>query len=68
MHELLKFVEDKSSVLTKLSEHCVYDLFCGFTPREGEPMLILEAQLLRRFQIVPIDLVVDFLAANEWTN
>jgi len=65
IQELLTFVEDKSHELTKLSEDCLFDLFCGFEPSEGESMLFLEAPLLRRCQLLPIDLVVDFLGARE---
>jgi hypothetical protein len=65
IRELLTFIEGKSIALTKLSADCLFDVFCAFAPSEGERMLIIEADLLHKFQVMPIDFVVDFLGEAE---
>jgi hypothetical protein len=62
--ELLEFVESKASELTALSSQCLYDVFCGFSPEEGQHSVILKADLLRRLEVVPVDLVIDILVDN----
>jgi len=60
IRELLTFIEGKSTALTRLSPDCLFDVFCAFAPSEGERMLAIDADLLHKVQVVPIDFVVDF--------
>ena len=62
--ELLRFVESRASELMELSSQCLYDLFCGVSPTEGQQSVVLDADLLRRLEVVPIDFIVDIVAEN----
>ncbi len=65
LSDLADFVNRNNDALQRLSGECDFDIFCAFEPCEGERMLILTSPLLRKFGVVPIDLVVNFFPANE---
>jgi hypothetical protein len=57
--QLLEFIEQKLPVLKELGKNCEMDLFCGYSSGNGQGSFVLEAELLKRITVLPIDIVFD---------
>lgn len=62
---IVRFIESRSEEIKALSRECLYDIFCEFSSPAESSTLVLEADLIRRLQIVPIDLVIDVIIADS---
>jgi hypothetical protein len=56
---MVEFIERKSAALEMLGQDCEIDLFCGYSSENGQVGLVLEADLLKRLTVFPIDVVLD---------
>ena len=56
---LLDHVERNLSGFKQLSSDCSVEIRCAFSSANGQGGLVLDADLLRRLTMLPIDLVID---------
>lgn len=59
--EIVGFIESRSAKMQELSRECVFDVFCELSSNVEMPTLLLKAEILRRLELVPVDLVIDVI-------
>lgn len=56
---LVDFIEKKLAAFEALAANCEIDIFCGYSASNGQGGFVLEANLLKRLTVIPIDIVID---------
>jgi len=62
--QLVQFIEQKLPILEALMKDCNIDLFCGYSSGSSQGGIMLEANLMKRLAIIPIDLMIDIYASE----
>ena len=62
---LIEFLEAKQDKLKELVPSCQFQIFCGFSSEIGQGGFVLDAALLRRLTVLPLDLVLDLYPPSD---
>ena len=63
IRHLAEFVEQHLPALKAISQSCEIDVFCGFSSESGQGTITIDANLIQRLSILPLDLVFDLYPA-----
>lgn len=64
INKLLLLIESKVERFKELISVCDIEIFCGFSSENGQGGFVLDAELLKRLNIIPLDLVLDLYPAS----
>jgi hypothetical protein len=64
INKLLLSIESKVERFKELMSVCDIEIFCGFSSENGQGGFVLDAELLKRMSIIPLDLVLDLYPAS----
>ncbi|MGK7899881.1 MAG: DUF4279 domain-containing protein [Hormoscilla sp.] len=64
INQLLLLIESKVERFKKLMSVCDIEIFCGFSSENGQGGFVLDAGLIKRMGIIPLDLVLDLYPAS----
>jgi len=62
--ELLLLIESKVERFKELMSVCDIEIFCGFSSENGQGGFVLDAALLKRIGLIPLDLVLDLYPSS----
>ena len=65
INNLLEFIERKLPYIKELMENCQFDLFCGYSSDSGQGRICLEAEMVKRLTVIPVDLIFDIYTSSQ---
>ncbi len=65
IEKLISYVEQNISVLRDMLVDCEIDMWCAFTSSNGQGGFLLDARLLKRLTVIPVDIMVSIYSSAE---
>lgn len=56
---LISLIENKVDIFKELLPNCHIEIFCGFASQSGQGGFVLDAALLKRLTLIPLDITLD---------
>lgn len=56
---LISLIENKVDLFKQLIPNCHIQIFCGFSSESGQGGFVLDAGLLKRLTLIPLDMTLD---------
>lgn len=63
--KLISHVEQNITVLKELLVECEIDMWCAFASNNGQGGFLLDAKLLKRLTVIPVDIIVSLYPSER---